>query len=94
MIDAKWMDLINRSRALDNLVTETDQYVTYLTDALLLTITKMYTDNANGVLKMQDVEDLQALVDKLGNYSIKGVTIKYLNDYKTIKEITDELNEL
>jgi len=68
-----------------------EDYVPYMTDALVLTASQLYIDDINGHIREQDKADMWSLIDKLGNYSIKGETIRYLPEYKEIKELVKKV---
>lgn len=84
--DKVWLNIIQDAKLLDE-QAENEEYVPIMTDALVMTANQLYTDDANGVLKQQDKADLWSLIDKLGNYSIKGQTIRYLPEYQELKEL-------
>lgn len=81
-----WSDILVDSVIL-NMKAKNEDYVPYMTDALVMTANQLYTDDTNGVLKQQDKADLWSLIDKLGNYSVKGQTIRYLPEYQELKEL-------
>ena len=81
-----WLKIIQDSKILDKKARNED-YVPYMTNALVLTASQLYTDDTNGYIKQQDKADMWSLIDKLGNYSIEGKTIKYLPVYHEIKEL-------
>lgn len=85
-----WSDILVDSVIL-NMKAKNEDYVPYMTDALVMTANQLYTDDVNGVLKQQDKADMWSLVDKLGNYSLKGHTIKYLPEYQELKELIKEV---
>lgn len=85
-----WSDILVDSVIL-NMKAKNEDYVPYMTDALVMTANQLYTDDANGVLKKQDKADLWSLIDKLGNYSVKGQTIRYLPEYQELKELIKEV---
>lgn len=84
--DKVWLNIIQDAKLLDE-QAENEEYVPIMTDALVMTANQLYTDDANGVLKKQDKADMWSLVDKLGNYSVKGQTIRYLPEYQELKEL-------
>lgn len=84
--DELWSKVIQNLKILDKKARNED-YVPYMTDALVMTANQLYTDDTNGVLKQQDKADLWSLIDKLGNYSVKGQTIRYLPEYQELKEL-------
>ena len=88
--DNKWLNVIQDAKLLDQ-QAENEDYVPIMTDALVLSLNQMYTDAANGDLKDQDKKDIWSLIDKLGNYSIGGYTIKFLPEYQEIKDILKEI---
>ena len=88
--DNKWLNVIQDAKLLDQ-QAENEDYVPIMTDALVLSLNQMYTDAANGELKDQDKKDIWSLIDKLGNYSIGGYTIKFLPEYQEIKDILKEI---
>lgn len=88
--DSKWLNVIQDAKLLDQ-QAENEDYVPIMTDALVLSLNQMYTDAANGELKDQDKKDIWSLIDKLGNYSIGGYTIKFLPEYQEIKDILKEI---
>lgn len=85
-----WLKIIQNSKTLDQEAKDED-YVPYMTDALVLTASQLYTDDTNGCIKQQDKEDMWSLIDKLGNYSIKGETIRYLPEYQEIKNLVKKI---
>lgn len=85
-----WSNILVDSVIL-NMKAKNEDYVPYMTDALVLTASQLYIDDINGVLKQQDKADLWSLIDKLGNYSVKGQTIKYLPEYHELKELIKEV---
>lgn len=88
--DKVWLNIIQDAKLLDE-QAENEEYVPIMTDALVMTANQLYTDDANGVLKQQDKADMWSLVDKLGNYSVKGQTIRYLPEYQELKELIKEV---
>lgn len=88
--DNKWLNVIQDAKLLDQ-QAENEDYVPIMTDALVLSLNQMYTDAANGELKDQDKKDIWSLMDKLGNYSVGGYTIKFLPEYQEIKDILKEI---
>lgn len=84
--DKVWLNIIQDAKLLDE-QAENEEYVPIMTDALVMTANQLYTDDTNGVLKQQDKADLWSLIDKLGNYSVKGQTIRYLPEYQELKEL-------
>lgn len=88
--DNKWLNVIQDAKLLDQ-QAENEDYVPIMTDALVLSLNQMYTDAANGDLKDQNKKDIWSLIDKLGNYSIGGYTIKFLPEYQEIKDILKEI---
>ena len=88
--DNKWLNMIQDAKLLDQ-QAENEDYVPIMTDALVLSLNQMYTDAANGDLKDQNKKDIWSLIDKLGNYSIGGHTIKFLPEYQEIKDILKEI---
>lgn len=88
--DELWSKVIQNLKILDKKARNED-YVPIMTDALVMTANQLYTDDTNGVLKQQDKADLWSLIDKLGNYSIKGQTIRYLPEYQELKELIKEV---
>lgn len=84
--DELWSKVIQNLKIL-NMKAKNEDYVPYMTDALVMTANQLYTDDTNGVLKQQDKADLWSLIDKLGNYSVKGQTIRYLPEYQELKEL-------
>lgn len=86
----KWLNVIQDAKLLDQ-QAENEDYVPIMTDALVLSLNQMYTDAANGDLKDQNKKDIWSLIDKLGNYSIGGYTIKFLPEYQEIKDILKEI---
>lgn len=88
--DNKWLNVIQDAKLLDQ-QAENEDYVPIMTDALVLSLNQMYTDAANGELKDQDKKDIWSLIDKLGNYSVGGYTIKFLPEYQEIKDILKEI---
>lgn len=85
-----WSDILVDSVIL-NMKAKNEDYVPYMTDALVMTANQLYTDDTNGVLKQQDKADLWSLIDKLGNYSVKGQTIRYLPEYQELKELIKKI---
>lgn len=81
-----WSDILVDSVIL-NMKAKNEDYVPYMTDALVLTASQLYIDDTNGNISKQDKEDMWSLIDKLGNYSIEGETIRYLPEYKEMKEL-------
>lgn len=88
--DNKWLNMIQDAKLLDQ-QAENEDYVPIMTDALVLSLNQIYTDAANGDLKDQNKKDIWSLIDKLGNYSIGGYTIKFLPEYQEIKDILKEI---
>ena len=88
--DNKWLNVIQDAKLLDQ-QAENEDYVPIMTDALVLSLNQMYTNAANGDLKDQNKKDIWSLIDKLGNYSIGGYTIKFLPEYQEIKDILKEI---
>ena len=88
--DNKWLNVIQDAKLLDQ-QAENEDYVPIMIDALVLSLNQMYTDAANGELKDQDKKDIWSLIDKLGNYSVCGYTIKFLPEYQEIKDILKEI---
>ena len=88
--DEIWIKIIQDSKALDQKAKDED-YVPYMTDALVLTASQLYIDDTNGQIRNQDKADMWSLIDKLGSYSIKGETIKYLPEYQEIKELVKKV---
>ena len=88
--DEIWIKIIQDSKALDQKAKNED-YVPYMTDALVLTASQLYMDDTNGHIRKQDKADMWSLIDKLGNYSIKGETIRYLPEYKEMKELVKKV---
>ena len=85
-----WSDIIVNSVIL-NMKAKNEDYVPYMTDALVLTASQLYIDDTNGQIRKQDKADMWSLIDKLGNYSIKGETIRYLPEYKEMKELVKKV---
>jgi len=85
-----WNDIIVDSVILDTKAKNED-YVPYMTDALVLSASQLYIDDTNGHIREQDKADMWSLIDKLGNYSIKGETIRYLPEYKEMKELVKKV---
>ena len=85
-----WSDIIVNSVIL-NMKAKNEDYVPYMTDALVLTASQLYIDDTNGQIRKQDKADMWSLIDKLGNYSIKGETIRYLPEYKELKELVKKV---
>ena len=88
--DEIWIKIIQDSKALDQKAKDED-YVPYMTDALVLTGSQLYIDDTNGQIRNQDKADMWSLIDKLGNYSIKGETIRYLPEYQEIKKLVKKV---
>ena len=88
--DEIWIKIIQYSKALDQKAKDED-YVPYMTDALVLTASQLYIDDTNGQIRNQDKADMWSLIDKLGNYSIKGETIRYLPEYQEIKKLVKKV---
>ena len=88
--DEIWIKIIQDSKTLDQEAKDED-YVPYITDALVLIASQLYTDDINGTIKQQDKADMLSLINKLGNYSIKGETIRYLPEYKEMKELVKKV---
>ena len=88
--DEIWIKIIQDSKALDQKAKDED-YVPYMTDALVLTASQLYLDDTNGHIRKQDKADMWSLIDKLGNYSIKGETIRYLPEYQEIKKLVKKV---
>lgn len=88
--DEIWIKIIQDSKTLDQKAKNED-YVPYMTDALVLTASQLYMDDTNGHIRKQDKADMWSLIDKLGNYSIKGETIRYLPEYKEMKELVKKV---
>ena len=88
--DEIWLKIIQDSKTLDQEAKDED-YVPYMTDALVLTASQLYLDDTNGHIRKQDKADIWSLIDKLGNYSIKGETIRYLPEYKEMKELVKKV---
>lgn len=88
--DKVWLNIIQDAKLLDERA-KNEEYVPIMTDALVMTANQLYTDDINGVLKQQDKADLWSLIDKLGNYSVKGQTIRYLPEYHELKELIKEV---
>ena len=85
-----WSDIIVDSVILD-MKAKNEDYVPYMTDALVLTASQLYMDDTNGHIREQDKADMWSLIDKLGNYSIKGEIIRYLPEYKEIKKLVKKV---
>ena len=85
-----WNKIIQNLKTLDQEAKDED-YVPYITDALVLIASQLYTDDINGTIKQQDKVDMLSLIDKLGNYSIKGETIRYLPEYQEIKKLVKKV---
>lgn len=85
-----WIKIIQDSKTLDQEAKDED-YVPYMTDALVLTASQLYLDDTNGYIRKQDKADMWSLIDKLGNYSIKGETIRYLPEYQEIKKLVKKV---
>ena len=85
-----WSDIIVNSVIL-NMKAKNEDYVPYMTDALVLTASQLYIDDTNGHIRKQDKADMWSLIDKLGNYSIKGETIRYLSEYQEIKKLVKKV---
>ena len=66
-------------------------YAPYMINALVLTASLLYIDDTNGHIRKQDKADMWSLIDKLGNYSIKGETIRYLPEYQEIKKLVKKV---
>ena len=88
--DEIWIKIIQDSKTLDQKAKNED-YVPYMTDALVLTASQLYIDDTNGQIRNQDKADMWSLIDKLGNYSIKGETIRYLPEYQEIKKLVKKV---
>ena len=88
--DEIWLKIIQDLKILNQEAKDED-YVPYMTDALVLTASQLYTDDINGTIKQQDKADMLSLINKLGNYSIKGETIRYLPEYKEMKELVKKV---
>ena len=85
-----WSDILVDSVIL-NMKAKNEDYVPYMTDALVLTASQLYMDDTKGSIREQDKADMWSLIDKLGNYSIKGETIKYLPEYKEMKKLVKKI---
>ena len=88
--DEIWIKIIQDSKALDQGAKDED-YVPYMTDALVLTASQLYMDDTKGSIRKEDKADMWSLIDKLGNYSIKGETIRYLPEYQEIKKLVKKV---
>lgn len=85
-----WDKIIQDLKTLDQEAKDED-YVPYMTDALVLTASQLYLDDTNGHIRKQDKADMWSLIDKLGNYSIKSETIRYLPEYQEIKKLVKKV---
>lgn len=85
-----WLKIIQDSKTLDREAKDED-YVPYMTDALVLTASQLYIDDTNGHIRKQDKADMRSLIDTLGNYSIKSETIRYLPEYQEIKKLVKKV---
>lgn len=70
---------------------EDEYYTPYMINALVLTANQLHIDDTNGHIRKQDKADMRSLIDTLGNYSIKGETIRYLPEYQEIKKLVKKV---
>lgn len=96
-METKWQQAIRDAESLDRSAQDSDRYVAILTDAMCLSLTKMYTDAANEEFDTwdQDVEDTMILLNKMGNYVIKrnhdGLRISFTAEYSELCDILPEV---
>lgn len=81
-----WLKIIQNLKILDQEAHD-ENYVPYVTDTLVMTALRLYTDDTNGTITQEDKSHMRSLVNDLGCYSIKGKTIRYLPEYQEIKKL-------
>ena len=68
-----------------------EDYAPYMINTLVLTAIPLYMDDTNGHIRKQDKANMWSLIYKLGNYSIKSETIRYLPEYKEIRKLVKKV---
>ena len=78
-----WDKVIKDLKTLDQEAHD-EEFVPFITGALVMTALRLRTDVIHGTIKQEDKSYMWILVDDLGCYSIKGETIMYLPEYKDL----------
>ena len=81
--DELWSKIIKDLKTL-NQEAHDEEFVPFITGALVMTALRLRTDVIHGTIKQEDKSYMWILVDDLGCYSIKGETIMYLPEYKDL----------
>lgn len=95
--DQLWQRALADAQSLDAQAQKTDEHVTYMTDALVLTIQAMYTNDMNGdkTYWERDKADLLDLFQKLGAYTIHRndttLRITFTAEYDELNDIFKEV---
>lgn len=90
--DEIWNKVIQNLKILDQETHEHyEEFVPIITRLLVMTAERLNTDVKHNSVKQEDKSHMWSLIDKLGNYSIKGETIRYLPEYKEIKELVKKV---
>lgn len=96
--DTLWQAAIRDAESLDRNAKKTDHHVEHMTDALVLTLQAMYTNDINGDYSnwSRDKEDLTDLVRKIAPYQIhrKGGEATRIGLTAEYEEIVDVLNKI
>lgn len=81
-----WDKIIQDLKTLDQ-EAHNEEFVPFITSALVMTALQLRMDVIHGTIKKEDKSYMWVLVDDLGCYSIKGETIKYLPEYQDLTEL-------
>lgn len=95
--DRYWQAAIRDAENLDKNAKKTDKYIAHMTDALVLTLQAMYTNdiNENYTNWERDKEDLNDLVLKMAPYAIhRNDGMLRVNLTAEYDEISDILREV